>query len=156
MYIRVTFARLEKKLIFELNKQYPVFNIMSSINNIICEPIFLKGLSEKCIIDIICGNILIFIGINIDELIILSNKLGHNMRWSTKKEFSNITHRIKSLSRELFSHENKGLVVYPSGDLSNLSFVGYGMLIRMIYDHILPSSIIMNRKLTIDSLYNNA
>lgn len=134
----------------QLNNGYPVYDILSLGVNI-SEPIFAKPISwgDENIIDIALGKIKIFIGIDIDQFIKFANDFGLPMRWSTKKELNNISDTSREINiKELFSFENKGLVITDEETKESPHFVGMGMLCRMIHDHISPLTLIQNRVIT--------
>lgn len=118
----------------------------------ICEPIFLKPFDDDTIMDLVMGRLQILIGIDYDAFINFCNLLGMNARWSTTKEFQKIVEQIRMKSKELFSFKNKGILIEEKGQKENFAFMGQGIFGRIIFDHIYPSSIILNRLGIFDNL----
>jgi hypothetical protein len=140
--------RLYGKFALEkLNNGYPIFDLMGTLGVTISEPIFAKPLSfgDKNIINIATGKIKIYIGIDFDKFIAFSNDLGLPIRWSTRKEFGKFTSKSNLNNKEIFSHKNQGLIIEDEETKGSPIFVGYGMLFRMIYDHVSPETLVMNR-----------
>lgn len=135
-----------KEVLKGINNGYPVHDLMSTLGITIAEPIFAKPFEDKTIMDIAFGRIKIYVGIDFDQFIKFSNDFGLPMRWSTTKEFAKYVSNIPFNNKEIFSFENKGLVIGDSKTKESTLFVGQGMLIRMLFDHIQPYTLVMNRK----------
>jgi hypothetical protein len=135
-----------------LNNNFPIYDIMSSRGITICEPIFAKPFDEEDIIDIVMKRTKIFIGIDIEGFITVSNDLDLSVRWSSRKELNRLFDKLPLKSREIYSYENKGLVIEPPARNDVKMFVGQGMFIRIIFDHILPHIIIINRAIGINKM----
>lgn len=130
-----------------LNKGFPVHDATSLGVNI-SEPIFAKPLywGGQNIIDIALGRIKIYIGIDFDEFIRFANDLGLPLRWSSKKELSKMLSALKGINtKEIFSFNNKGLIIEDEETKGNPMFVGQGMLARIIYDQVSPLTLVKNR-----------
>ena len=65
---------------------FPFVDLMASRGIVICEPIFLKPIGDDKIIDIVLGRIKIYIGIDFEKFIEISNLLGIKASWSSSKE----------------------------------------------------------------------
>ena len=135
-----------------LNKHYPVFDLMWGRGITICEPIFLKPFSDNAIMDLLMGRIRIVIGVDYEEFIRFCNLLGMNARWSTPKEFQKMIKQTPMKSKAFFSHKNKGIIIEEKGQEQNFAFIGQGLFAQIIFDHIYPSSIILNRLGIFDDL----
>lgn len=113
-------------------KAYPVFNYREKFQMPISEPIFYYGLSKKTIFDILFGRINIVMSINLDKFIELCNLQGLEARYLSEKE----TRRRKSQGEiPLFEFEKKNIMI---GD----TILGDGLIARMLFDFVRPSSII--------------
>lgn len=132
----------------KINEPYPIFNIMEGSGTIVCEPIFLKPFEKKTILDIICGRKKIILALNFDMFIAYCNQLGMKARWSTNKELQEMKETIQYKSNIFVEHENKGIVFEEENKKQNIAFLGWGAISRILFDHILPHSIIINRKNT--------
>lgn len=127
---------------------YPFMDLMAGRGVNISEPIFLKPFTDEQIIDIALGKIKIFIGIDFDKLIEFSNALGIKASWSTSKELQNFISKAKYYSKEFFSFNNKGIKVEIDG---KEVFLGHGFFSKIIFDHFLPSTMLLKYQ---DSLHN--
>jgi hypothetical protein len=113
-------------------KEYPVCNYRQKFKMPISEPIFYYGLSKKTIFDILFGRINIVMSINLDKFIELCNLQGLEARYLSEKE----TRRRKSQGEiSLFEFEKKNIMI---GD----TILGDGIITRMLFDFVRPSSII--------------
>jgi hypothetical protein len=144
-----------KPLLIQLNNNFPVHDLMSTIGITISEPIFAKPFENNSIIDIALGHIKIYIGINYDMLIELGNDLNLPMRWSSKKELADILNNSKGNSKEIFSYDNKGIIIENRKNENINMFIGQGMCIRLMYDHISPDTLIQNRQLAMEQIIND-
>lgn len=134
-------------IIEQLNNGFPVHDIIPLGVNI-SEPIFAKPMSwgDENIIDIALGKIKVYIGIDIEQFIKFANDFGLPMRWSTRKELSKFYDAQGGISnKEIFSFDNKGLVIEDEETKGTIQFVGMGMLLRMIHDHVSPITLVQNR-----------
>ncbi|MDY0264469.1 MAG: hypothetical protein RBR12_04725 [Sulfurospirillum cavolei] len=113
-------------------KEYPVFNYREKFQMPISEPIFYYGLSKKTIFDILFGRINIVMSINLDKFIELCNLQGLEARYLSEKE----TMKRKTKGEiSLFEFEKKNIMI---GD----TILGDGLIARMLFDFVRPSSII--------------
>jgi hypothetical protein len=113
-------------------KEYPVFNYRQKFKMPISEPVFYYGLSKKTIFDILFGRINIVMSINLDKFIELCTLQGLDARYLSEKE---TMRRKKQGEIPLFEFEKKNIMI---GD----SILGDGMITRMLFDFVRPSSII--------------
>lgn len=139
-------------ILYELNGGYPLFNIRETLGIHVVENLFCKPFSQEDIKDILSGEVEILIGINYDKLIEFANMVGLPLRWSTSRELNDIRTAAPIKGRELFAHQNKGLVI---DDGRKKWFVGMGFIIRIALDHLKPSIEIMNRLATWEGMDNN-
>jgi len=144
-----------KKMLKEINNKYPVYDLMSSLGITIAEPIFAKPIDDDRIMDIAFGKIKIYVGINFDMFIKFCNDFELPMRWSTTKEFGKFLKGTPGYNKEIFSFENRGLIIENQKTKGNPMFVGHGMLFRMIFDQIRPETLVLNRKLFFEKLKTN-
>lgn len=113
-------------------REYPVFNFRHKFQIPITEPIFSLGLEKKTIFDILFGRIKIVMSINLDKFIELCNSKGLHARYLTEKE------TIKRKQRgeiSLFEFEKKNIAI---GD----GILGDGLIARIVFDFVRPSSVI--------------
>jgi hypothetical protein len=128
---------------------YPFMDLMSGRGVNISEPIFLKPFTDQQIIDIVLGKIKIFIGIDFDKLIELSNDFVFKASWSTSKELQNLVSQAKYYSKEFFSFNNKGVKVEIDG---KEVFLGHGFFSKITFDHFLPSTMLQKYQNTLHNL----
>lgn len=119
---------------------FPIVDLMESRGIVICEPVFLKPIGDDKIIDLVVGRIKIYIGIDYDRFIEFSNFLGIKASWSSSKELHKYLDNSKYNSKEIFSFNNKGIKIEI--DDKEL-FLGLGFFSKMIFDHILPSTMLL-------------
>lgn len=136
----------------EINNGFPIYDLMYTLGTAIAEPIFAKPFDEKTIMDLAFGRIKIYIGIDYNMLIKFGNDFGLPMRWSSRKEFANFISNSKGYDKEIFSHDNKGIIIEEQDPKGIQGFVGHGMLARLMFDHIKPETLIMNRKLGFEQI----
>lgn len=117
-------------------KEYPVFNFRHKIQIPVTEPIFYLGLSKKTIFDILFGRINIVMSINIDKFIELCNLNGLDAGYLSRKETMK---RKQNGEISMFEFEKKNIKI-------NDALID-GLIYRMIFDFIRPSSIIKYLKL---------
>lgn len=129
---------LGPNLIKNLCNDFPVYDLMSGRGITMCEPIFLKPLLDGTVIDIVLGRIRVFIGIDINKFLEFCIVLGINAKWSTAKELQKYKEMYNS--KEIFSYQNKGIKMELNG---REVFLGYGFFVKIIYDHMLPSTMIL-------------
>ena len=119
---------------------FPFVDLMSSRGIAICEPVFLMPIRDDKIIDLVLGRIKIFIGIDVEKFIEFSNHLGIKASWSSSKELHKYLDSFKYNSKEMYSFNNKGIKVEIN---SQELFLGHGFFSKMIFDHILPSTMLL-------------
>jgi hypothetical protein len=117
-------------------KDYPVFNFRHKIQIPVTEPIFYLGLSKETIFDILFGRINIVMSINIDKFIELCNLNGLDAGYLSKKETMK---RKQNGEISMFEFEKKNIKI-------NDALID-GLIYRMIFDFIRPSSIVKYLKL---------
>lgn len=125
---------------------YPFTDLMAGRGITICEPIFLKPFIDDKIIDIVLGRIKIYIGIDFDKLIEFSNFIGIKASWSTSKELHKYLQNGTYNSKEIFSFNNKGIKIEIDGQEM---FLGQGFFTKIIFDHFLPSTMLLKYQKTI-------
>lgn len=132
---------------------FPFVDLMESRGIVICEPIFLKPIGDDKIIDIVLGRIKIYIGIDIEKFIEFSNLLGIKASWSSSKELHKYLDNLKYNSKEIFSFKNKGVKIEIDG---KELFLGQGFFSKIIFDHILPSTMLLKYQSSIrNSIFDN-
>lgn len=119
---------------------FPFVDLMVSRGIAICEPIFLKPIGDDKIIDLVLGRIKIYIGVDVEKFIEFSNFLGIKASWSSSKELHKYLDNSKYNSREIYSHNNKGVKIEID---SQELFLGHGFFSKIIFDHILPSTMLL-------------
>lgn len=124
----------------QLCNPFPLTDLMSGRGTMICEPIFLKPLTDQQVLDIVLGRIKIYIGIDIEKLIEFANHLGIKASWSSSKELHKLFSNKSYNSKEIFSFENKGIKLNINGQDN---FLGQGFLGKIIFDHFLPSTMLL-------------
>jgi hypothetical protein len=115
-------------------KNYPAYSYIEFLLNSICEPLFLKNLSDESKFELIKGNVSIYFCINYDEMIKLLTLNGFAARWASTKETQKLKelHKIKSW----ICVENRALVI----DLdSEKSIPGDGLIARIVADNLKPT-----------------
>jgi hypothetical protein len=121
-------------------KSFPFSDLISGRGMMICEPVFLKPFTDEQIIDIVIGRMKILIGIDFDMLIEFANYLGIKASWSTSKELHKYLNSKLYNPVEIFSYKNKGIKLNINGQDM---FLGRGFFTKIIYDNILPSTMIL-------------
>lgn len=124
-------------------KPFPVVNYMQKLYTPISEPIYYQGFSKEHIFDLFFGRIRMFISINFDNFIALCNANGLRARYMSKKETMNIKKEKKAT---IFEWKSQGIII------NEKMMLGDGMIGRMLFDFVKPSSIIENLKLQIAEL----
>lgn len=133
----------------ELCDPFPFVDLMISRGIAICEPVFLKPIGDDKIIDLVLGRIKIYIGIDVEKFIEFSNHLGIKASWSSSKELHKYLDSSKYNSGEIYSFNNKGIKIEIDGlEL----FLGRGFFSKMIFDHILPSTMLLKYQSSITNL----
>ncbi|MCI0613077.1 hypothetical protein L0244_08810, partial [bacterium] len=118
-------------------KKFPVFSFAQSLYIPVCEPIFLKPLREQDIFDIIFDRTRVYMAIKLDNLIKMFDANGAKARWLSRKETDKIL-KESHLSKDILVYDNKAIAV----ELGGISmYLGNGVLGRIIFDNILPSSV---------------
>lgn len=128
---------------------YPFRDLMTGRGVTICEPIFLKPMLDDKILDIVLGRIKIYIGIDFDKFIEFCNTLGIKASWSTSKELHKYLESGKYNAKEIFSFKNRGIKMEIDG---KEVFLGYGFFTKIIFDNILPSTMILKYQNTLNDL----
>lgn len=128
---------------------FPFVDLMISRGVAICEPIFLKPISDDKIIDIVLGKIKVYIGIDFEKFIEFSNFLGIKASWASSKELHKYLDNSKYNSKEIFSFNNKGIKIEIGG---KELLLGYGFFFKMIFDHILPSTMLLKYQSSIKDM----
>lgn len=123
-----------------LCKPFPFYDLLSSRGMIISEPIFMKPFTEKQILDIVLGRVNIYIGVDYEKLIEFANFLGIKASWSTSKELHKYLDNKSYSPKEIFSFENKGI---KADILGQTMFLGKGFFMKIIFDQILPSTMLL-------------
>lgn len=145
---RNNWRKVGKRFLEDINK-YPVFDLRTTLNTAVCEPIFMKPFPTDVLTDIAFGKIMVFIGIDYDKLIEFANDIGLPLRWSTAKELNEMKQSFPLETKEIFSHNNKGLII---GDGERQTFIGMGFIVRILFDHNTPIVQLFNRLETFKSI----
>jgi hypothetical protein len=132
-----------KETLIKCNKGYQVVDIRECTGFTIGEPLFCKPFSDEIIMDIIKGNIIIYIGVDLQHVIDFGNDLGGSMRWSTKKELHEMKTNSPLKGREIISHNNTGVIMGESKN--GKAFMAGGFICRLVFDHLHPWIEIANR-----------
>lgn len=123
----------------DLCKPFPFYDLISN-RRIISEPIFMKPFAENQILDIVLGRVKIYIGIDFEKFIEFSNFLGIKASWSTSKELHKYIDNKSYSPKEIFSFENRGIKV---DILGQQMFLGQGFFMKILFDQILPSTMLL-------------
>lgn len=140
-----------KESLKNLNNDFPIVCLTDSIGLPIVEPLFVKeqyGWNPKDILSIIKRDILVYIGIDLEKYIELGKQKGLNIYWSSRKEKAKLFEEFKSKgvnTKELLTHDNKCIVIEDE-NLKLKGCLGWGQLVRIMFDQYLPSSVLENRK----------
>lgn len=122
----------------ECGKEFPMFNFLQNISINICEPVFLKELSEEDIFDVISGEVAIFMIINFEKIIELFKHIGCDAGWLSRKK----THKIKEQIDEssIFIFNNQAIYIsYESMEFH----IGDGIITRIIGDNLKPFDVVL-------------
>lgn len=130
----------------ELCDPFPFVDLMASRGIAICEPVFLMPIEDDKIIDIVLGRIKIYIGVDVEKFIEFSNHLGIKASWSSPKELHKYLDGVKYNPKEIYSFNNKGVKIEI--DDKEL-FLGHGFFSKIIFDHILPSTMLLKYQASI-------
>ncbi len=132
----------------ELCDPFPFIDLMASRGIAICEPVFLMPIGDDKIIDIVLGRIKIYIGIDVEKFIEFSNFLGIKASWSSSKELHKYLDSSKYNPKEIYSFNNKGVKIEIN---AQELFLGQGFFSKMIFDHILPSTMLLKYQSSISN-----
>ncbi|MBN3928007.1 hypothetical protein [Nostoc sp. NMS4] len=137
---RNKFAEIGGQLISELiynktGKRFPVFNYVSScLNKPLAEPFFIKAFTKDHLVAMTFGKVKFFIAIDFDELINISRKMGLKSDWISRKKTAQL-----NLTKEMIIFDNQAIEFSLNEDMS--IFMSGGLVFRMIFSHVIPSSI---------------
>jgi len=126
-----------KQIISQDTDNYLVVDWMSIVNNI-SEPIFAKPFDPNFIIDVLTGGVRVIFGIDFDKLIELFCNVGLPTDWVSEKETMKFKQRSKHKPFEI----NKRAILMKTDDQE--IYFGGGLISKMIYDNIKPSSLAMS------------
>lgn len=115
-------------------KNYPAYSYIHYLLGSICEPIFLKNLSDESKFELMRGEVAVYICINYDKIIEIIKQQGFSARWASTKE----THILKEKHKidSWICIDNRALII----DLGEeKSIVGDGLIARIVADNLLPT-----------------
>lgn len=120
-------------------KEFPVVDYLQTLKIPISEPITYRQFPKDKIFDILFGRIKIILSINLDNFIILCNANNLTARYLSIKETMNLK---KSNGFSAYEFEKKNIIINEQMILSD------GLIVRMLFDFVKPSSIIQLIKQT--------
>src|SRR5699024_2147473 len=128
-----------KQIISKDTDNYLIVDWMS-IAGSVSEPIFAKPLDPDFIIDVLTGSVRVIFGIDFDKVIELFCDLGLPTEWVSEKETMKFKQRINN--RESLFEVNKRAILMETEDVD--IYFGGGLISKIIYDNIKPSSLAMS------------
>lgn len=126
-----------KQIISQNAVNHLVVDWMSIVDNV-SEPIFAKPFNPNFIIDVLTGGVRVIFGIDFDKLIELFCNVGLPTDWVSEKETMKFKQRSKHKPFEI----NKRAILMKANDQE--IYFGGGLISKMIYDNIKPSSLAMS------------
>jgi len=139
-----------KETLLKCTNGYPVYDIRGSTGITIGEPIFCKPFPEEMIHDIITNEVIVYIGLDLDNIIKFGNDFGGSFRWSSKKELHEARELSPLKARETIDFKNRGIIICETKN--GKGFMGSGLLCRLVYDHLDPWIELANRIITCHKL----
>lgn len=127
------------------NKEFPVVDYLQTLKIAISEPITYRKFPKDKIFDILFGRIKIILSINLDNFIKLCVESNLTARYLSAKETMNLKKK-NGLSAYEFNKQN--IIIDERIILSD------GLIVRMLFDFVKPSSIIKFLKQT-EEEFNN-
>jgi hypothetical protein len=127
-------------------KNYPAYSYIHYLLGSICEPIFLKNLSDESKFELLTGEVAVYICIDYDKILEIITQQGFSARWASTKE----THSLKEKHKidSWICIENRALII----DLGEeKSIVGDGLIARIVADNLLPTVATLSLLELIDS-----
>ncbi len=118
--------------------EYPIINFRSCLYDPASYPPFLLPLSKKDIIDIVVGKKLILYCLDFDAWFKVAEKIGLKISWLNRKESAKIIQKYEPRYRP-FEYNHK-CVQFGNDGMSSL--LGAGMLVRIFYKFVRPSSVL--------------
>lgn len=117
-------------------KEIKSIGLLNNLNIQITEPIFLKPFDNKTILELLSGEVMIYMVLDYEQIINKFNAQGVTANWSSKKE----THKLKDgnpYSREIITIENQAISIsYKKHSLH----LGSGFFVRIVSDNLKPNN----------------
>jgi len=132
-----------KEALTQANNNYPIYDIRMCLDTL-GEPLFCKPFPDDMIMDILTGNVIIYLGIDYEGLIYWYNQFSDfPLRWSSRNELQQLKDDKTIDITGIVVHERKALIKELTTNLKG--FIGYGFVFRILLDHNKPLIQIMNR-----------
>jgi hypothetical protein len=120
----------------QTGESYPVFNLIGNLEEPLSAPIFIEHpLRIDQIIDIVMGDIKIYISIDFNEFLNMFKSWGAECSWASRSETAKIPN-----NDTIFKFKNRAITFKYN---KCISYLGLGSLFRILYSNTLPSSIIL-------------
>lgn len=116
---------------------YPVWSLSSSVANPTMQPLFLRSLTQDSIVDILVGDVLVLVYVDLDALLVMARNLGMNTRWTTRQERRELT---AEFHKELGFGRNGRTPVFEEGE-AKFTMMG-GTIGRLVFEGLAPSSLL--------------
>lgn len=101
------------------------------------EPVFFKPIGKECIFDLLFNRLRIFVALDFDKLFEKFSEKGITAAWATRKQTA--TYLAKKDQYRPFVRDNQAITLSANGKSLVL---GDGFLVHLLYDNLLPSSLI--------------
>ena len=115
----------------------PIYDIRQSFFDPLSFPLFLHGLAPNTIVDLVSGNKVLKLTLDIEKWLETFKRDGYEVRWLSKKETARLNGKMKG-NQNIFSLEGCGVEIKREGFSLEL---GQGVFSRMFTSFVLPSSI---------------
>lgn len=116
----------------------PVFDLKQSLTIPLAYPLFLHPFSENILADIVSGDIVIKMAINIEALFKKFEEKGLKAKWLSQKETARINTRLKG-ANHLYMIDGCGISIEKDG---KSYFLFDGLILRMFSNLNTPSAIV--------------
>ncbi len=116
----------------------PIFDLRQSLTIPLAYPLFLHPFSDNILADIVSGDIVIKMTMNIEALLKKIESKGLKIRWLSKRETARINTQLKG-ANHLFMMDGCGISIEND---DNSYFLFDGLLLRIFSSFNIPSAIV--------------
>ncbi len=127
---------------------FPVTNLMNCMFIPLALPLFTRDLPSEQMFDLLFGRVIVNFGIHLDRFVELANRVGVQMRWSSKRHAATVGSGQGSL------RVGNRVMVAERGDAELTVFDG--LITRILFEGIRPVSAIHMLGATLDEMLRSA